>query len=260
MSWWGTVIGGAFGFMMGGPLGAILGATVGNQFGNGVNVGTGPGLSQGNQQRVQAAFFTATFATMGHIAKADGKVTKDEIDMANHIMDQLDLAPDMRTAAIDIFNQGKLNSFDLDEVLNQFRKECHRRGSLIRMFLEIQVQAAYADGELHPLETAVLHKICAILKIPLSELARIENLITGGQSYNGQASQSTMEDAYKVIGVSKDATDKEVKKAYRRLMSQHHPDKMVAKGLPEEMMNIAKEKTQTIRKAYDQIKASRGMR
>ena len=260
MSWWGTLIGGAFGFMMGGPLGAILGATVGNQFGNGVNGGIAPGLNQGNQQRVQAAFFTATFATMGHMAKADGKVTKDEIDLARRIMDQLDLSPDMRQAAIDIFNQGKSSNFDLDDVLNQFRKECHRRSSLIRMFLEIQVQAAYADGVLDPAETAVLHKICAILRIPLSELTRIENLINGGHSYSSKPTQSSLDDAYKVIGVAKNVADKDVKKAYRRLMSQHHPDKMVAKGLPEEMINLAKEKTQTIRKAYDQIKASRGMR
>jgi DnaJ like chaperone protein len=260
MSLWGTLVGGAFGFMMGGPIGAILGSIAGNHFDKGIKGTLGPALQQGEQQRAQAAFFTATFATMGHIAKADGKVTQDEIAVASRIMDQLDLVPEMRKAAIDIFNEGKSSSFDLDDVLNQFRLECNRSGSLINLFLEIQVQAAYADGVMHSGERAILHRICETLRISLAELQRIENLVNGSSAFHGQESQSTIEDAYHVLGVAKSNTDKEVKKAYRRLMSQHHPDKMVSKGLPEEMINIAKEKTQDIRKAYDQVKETRGMR
>jgi len=261
MSWLGKVVGGAFGFLMGGPLGAILGASVGHQFDEGLHgVQVDEQLSPGDQHRVQMAFFTATFSVMGHIAKADGQVTAAEINLAKRIMNELALTEEMRSAAINLFDQGKDNNFPLYGVLDQFRRECHRRTHLIRMFLEIQIQAAYADGVLDPAEEAVLRKICTHLGISRFEYESIKLQFQAQQRFHGQnqhKSAEILEDAYAVLGVAKTATDAEIKKAYRRLMSQHHPDKLVAKGLPEEMMTIAKEKTQKIRKAYEVVKDSR---
>ncbi len=262
MSWLGKVIGGAFGFLLGGPLGAILGASVGHQFDAGLEgVEIDDRLGSGDQHRVQMAFFTATFSVMGHIAKADGKVTAAEINLAKRIMDELALTEDMRKAAINLFNQGKGNDFPINEVLDQFRKECHRRTHLIRMFLEIQIQAAYADGVLDQAEEGVLRNICTHLGVSRFDYERIKLQFQAQQRFYGHAQQRQtadhLNDAYAVLGVSESAADAEVKKAYRRLMSQHHPDKLVAKGLPEEMMVIAKEKTQKIRKAYELIKDSR---
>ncbi len=262
MSWLGKVIGGAFGFLMGGPLGAILGASVGHQFDEGLqNIDDGEGLNPGDQHRVQMAFFTATFSVMGHISKADGRVTSDEINLAKRVMDELALSGDMRKTAINLFEQGKDPHFPLEEVLNQFRRECHRRTNLIQMFLELQIQAAYADGKLDGAEENVLFIICEQLGISRFEYQRIKIQFQAQQRFYGrnqqQQASDRLDDAYAVLGVDKSATDAEVKKAYRRLMSQHHPDKLVAKGLPEEMMTIAKEKTQKIRKAYEVIKASR---
>lgn len=268
MSWLGKVVGGAFGFLLGGPLGAVLGASVGHQFDTGMEGMQGDiRLGRGDQHRVQMAFFTATFAVMGHLAKADGRVTEAEINLAKRVMDEMRLSGEMRNTAINLFRQGKQPGFPLYDVLDQFRRECHRRTQLIRMFMEIQIQAAYADGGLDRAEEAVLLKICAHLHVSRFEYETMKMQFQaqqrfyryGGQSQRpGQAQASALDDAYTVLGVKSTASDAEVKKAYRRLMGQHHPDKLVAKGLPEEMMVLAKEKTQQIRKAYETIKAARG--
>jgi DnaJ like chaperone protein len=267
MSWLGKVLGGAFGFLMGGPLGAILGASVGHQFDIGMNgMADAESLNPGDQHRVQMAFFTATFSIMGHVAKADGMVSKAEIDLANRIMDELALSGEMRQTAVNLFQQGKKPDFPLDDVLHQFRIECHRRTNLMKMFLEIQLQAAFADGTLDDNEERLLRHICAQLGISRFEYESIKIQLQAQQRfYSHQQSQSrpsnrdkyNINDAYKALGIKKTASDAEVKKAYRRLISQHHPDKLVAKGLPEEMMTLAKEKTQKIRKAYETIKETR---
>ena len=147
MSWWSTVIGGAVGFMIGGPLGAMLGvAFAGNFSKRRANSGFNGNFGPGNQQRVQAAFFSGVFSVMGYISKVDGKVSKSEIVLAQQVMQHMQLSEEMIQVAKDLFNQGKQADFKLDEVLEQFRVETHRRTHLIRMFLEIQIQAAYADG------------------------------------------------------------------------------------------------------------------
>lgn len=259
MSWLGKVVGGAFGMLMGGPLGAMLGASIGHQFDAGMEgiARDDEELSPGDQHRVQMAFFTATFSVMGHVAKADGKVTTAEIELAKRVMTELSLSNELRKTAINLFNQGKASDFPLYGVLDQFRRECHRRTHLIRMFLEIQIQVAFADGILDAAEEKVLHKICAHLGVSNVEYENIKRQFQAQQRFYGQKQQTSanqLDDAYAVLGITSMATEADVKKAYRRLMSQNHPDKLVAKGLPEEMMVLAKEKTQKIRKAYETIK------
>ena len=266
MSWWGKLAGGAFGFMLGGPLGALLGAVLGHNLDKGLRgLEQDEGLGAGDQERVQTAFFTATFSVMGHVAKADGHVSRDEIALARSVMERMDLDAEMRHAAIELFNQGKQPHFPLDDVLEQFRRECRRRSTLIQMFIEIQLQAAYADGRLDTAEEQVLLHICRQLGIPEFLFRRLQRMVEAQHGFGAasgrqarQAARPPLEDAYAMLGVSASASDAEVKKAYRRLMSQHHPDKLVAKGLPEEMMKLAAEKTGEIRKAYEQIKEARG--
>lgn len=268
MSWLGKVVGGAFGFLLGGPLGAILGASVGHQFDAGMEgLETDGSFGPGDRHRVQMAFFTATFSVMGHLAKADGRVSEAEISLARRIMDEMRLSGEMRETAINLFQQGKSPDFPVYDVLDQFRRECHRRTQLIRMFMEIQIQAAFADGGLEQAEEKVLLNICNHLHVSRFEYESMklqfqaqQRFYQYGGTYRGTVGSSTskLEDAYAVLGVNTTASDAEVKKAYRRLMGQHHPDKLVAKGLPEEMMVLAKEKTQQIRKAYETIKTARG--
>ena len=269
MSWWGKLVGGAFGFMLGGPLGAVLGAALGHKFDKGLE-GFPEGdieWGSGDRERVQTAFFTATFSVMGHLAKVDGRVSPKEIRLAEAVMSQMSLSGEMKETAIRLFNEGKSADFPLDEVLEQFRQECHRRQTLVQMFIEILLQAAYADGQMGPVEESLLLHICARLNISEFVFRRLEQMIQAEQHYTGagrqvppEAERFSLEDAYAMLNISADATDKQVKQAYRRLMSQHHPDKLVAKGLPEEMMKLATQKTNEIRKAYERVKEDRGMR
>ncbi|MGK0298221.1 MAG: DnaJ like chaperone protein, partial [Gammaproteobacteria bacterium] len=153
MSWWGKVIGGTFGFMIGGPLGALMGAAFGHNFDQGLQgMSAGNGNYQDKQFRIQTAFFTATFSVMGHVCKADGTVSEDEINAAKQVMDHMALNPDQKKAAMALFNEGKKTNFPLDDVLVQLRNEIGHRLTLKRMFLEIQCLAAGADGTIHPNE------------------------------------------------------------------------------------------------------------
>jgi len=257
MSWWTSVLGGALGYMIGGPLGAMLGVAFAGNFSKGKSKfsGSAKDYHPGDKQRVQAAFFTSVFSVMGYIAKVDGKVSKSEILLAQQVMQQMQLSEAMQKVAKELFNQGKHKDFNLDEVLEQFRIECHRRTHLVRMFFEIQIQATYADGVLDDKEHDALKYIAQKLHFPIHEL---KNLIQQFSATNNN--QLTVSDAYVILGADKSLTDKELKRAYRRLLAQHHPDKLVAKGLPEEMIKLANEKTQEIISAYELIKKHRDIR
>ena len=263
MSWWGKALGGAFGFMIGGPLGAVFGAALGHNFDKGLAQSAHfESQGVGEKERVQSAFFAATFSVMGYIAKVDGRVSEIEIKMANQVMSQMMLDSDQRRVARELFNEGKQSGFDIDGVLNQFKTECHRRSHLIQMFLEIQIATLLADGVAHQKERDAIYYIGEKLGIARNVVEQLIGMVQGQQYYSGESSvkhtaKADLDNAYSVLGVSASATDAEVKKAYRRLMNQHHPDKLVSKGLPEEMVKLATEKTQEIRKAYDQVKKSR---
>jgi len=261
MSWWGKIAGGAFGFLLGGPLGALIGAAVGHQFDSGLKrLGTA-GFLPGDQQRVQGAFFTATFSVMGHIAKADGRISQDEIRNAERVMASMNLDAEMRAAAINLFNQGKAPGFPLDAVLDQFLREVNRRQLLIRLFVEIQLQAAFADGRLHPAEHDLLERICLRLGISPEAFEALAGAARAETHYQapGGRRRLSLDDAYALLEIDEQASDQEVKRAYRRMMSRHHPDKLVSRGLPEEMVKVATEKTQEIRAAYDHVKQARGL-
>jgi DnaJ like chaperone protein len=272
MNWWGKLIGGAFGFMLGGPLGALLGAAVGHKFDSGLqSVLTDAARGAEDVQRTQSAFFAATFSIMGHLAKADGVVTGDEINAARNIMAQMQLNEEQQRAAVHLFNEGKRPDFPLDEVLRQFKTECHGQRALVQLFLEIQITTVMADGVVHTAERSLLQRIGIQLGFNATYIEQLIMMVQAQSFYSHQGSYrqtgrptarktDTLKTAYEVLGLEQNAPDTDVKKAYRRLMNQHHPDKLVAKGLPEEMMKIANEKTQEIKEAYEHIKAARQLK
>jgi len=248
----GVIVGGVIGFWTGGAWGLLFGAAVGfaiNRWLFRVLLG---------DKSPQALFFKATFAVMGKVAKADGRVTEHEIQFARDVMARMRLDEDKKRQAMVYFSQGKQTDFDLSSVLQPLSLLIQRRSGVKVMFLEIQLQAAMADGEISPNELAVIQQVCTFLKMSQEEMNQLLSRMQAQQSFDGaQSSQVSIEEAYKVLGVSSDVDDAQLKKAYRRLMSQHHPDKLVAKGLPPEMMQLAKEKTQEIQAAYDRVKTAR---
>jgi len=265
MSWWGKLLGGTFGYMLGGPLGALLGAVLGHKFDNGlVNAFNVENLRPGDVEQIQTAFFTTTFLVMGHLAKADGRVSESEIAQAKFIMQQMQLNDEQTRVAMGLFNEGKADSFDLVAVIVQFKQVCGRRRNLEQMFLEILISTAMADGNLDEIEREILLKICKQLGFSRITFEKLIQMIQAQQHYSSgdgrQAAYQNIEDAYNMLGIKETATDSEVKKAYRKLMNQHHPDKLVSRGLPEEMLKLATEKTQEIKAAYEQIKKERNIK
>ncbi|WED22153.1 co-chaperone DjlA [Vibrio sp. JC009] len=284
----GKILGIFFGFLFGGLFGALFGLFLGHQFDKArrlSNAGfrASSAFSGGpSQQERQAEFFKAGFAVMGHVAKAKGQVTKEEIQLASTMMDRMRLHGEQRKAAQEAFREGKSSDFPLEEVLERVRISSAGRFDLLQFFLELQISAAFADGSLHPSERNILHVIAKGLGFSSQQLEQRLQMqeaafrfqqggggFGGGSAGGRQQSQGGWQqtyqkdhlaDAYKVLGITEDADGREVKKAYRKLMNEHHPDKLVAKGLPPEMMEVAKEKAQEIQSAYDLIKKEKGFK
>ncbi|NQZ20881.1 MAG: co-chaperone DjlA [Colwellia sp.] len=260
MKIWGKLLGFLFGFMLSkNILGALIGMFIGHNFDKGRSFDFSHlANSKGAESKRQAAFFYTTFSVMGYIAKANGLVSKHEIQFASAYMDKLSLQGELRQQAQDAFSEGKSSDFSLKDRLRKFKTACGNRHDLLSLFLEIQIQVAFADGILDNEERQALHTIAEQLGFSAKELDQLlEMMIAGAQFHQGQgtqqSSQSQLESAYKVLGVSPDTSEKDIKNTYRKLMSQHHPDKLVAKGLPPEMMEMAKQKTQDIQAAYEVI-------
>ncbi len=266
MSIFGKIICGILGFLIGGPIGLLIGVWLGHSFDKGVTQDFGRVFQQFDPQQTQQAFFESTFAVMGHIAKADGVVKKEEIAAAEQIMLTLGLTGDKRQQAIDAFNHGKSEHFVLTEQLQFLIQNCIRKPSLIQMFLEIQIVAAAADGRISTPEMEILYQIGSAFRMSANRIDRLVEMVLAQQSFHqsssGNRSRQTgapsLEQAYKVLGIPQTADKQEVKKAYRKLMSQHHPDKLVSKGMPEEMVKVATEKSQEIQSAYEMIKKQQG--
>lgn len=268
MRYWGKVIGLFLGLYTGtGAWGVILGLIIGHLFDKAA--GNQRKSYFTNQQNRQSLFFRTTFQVMGHLTKSKGRVTEADIQIASLVMARMQLVGAAKSAAQQAFREGKQGDFPLRDVLRQFRSACFGRFDLIQMFLEIQIQAAFADGSLHPNERQVLYVIAEELGISPAQFDQFLRMIESGQQFGGDQSGSehqrpaggpTLTDACSLLGVKPDDDNTTIKRAYRKLMSEHHPDKLVAKGLPPEMMEIAKQKTQEIQAAYDLIRREKGFK
>ncbi|MFT6734191.1 MAG: DnaJ like chaperone protein [Polaribacter sp.] len=262
MKIWGKVIGGFLGFLIGNIFGLFIGVWIGNSFDRGLKQNFSGVFTHKDPALIQRIFFKTTFSVMGHIAKADGIVSQKEIEAAEQVMAQLGLDPVKRKEAMQSFAEGKESGFDLNANLSEFITNAIRQPSLIQMFLEIQILAAVADGSVNAAEKQILYQIGQVFRLPTAQIDRLVEMVIAQQSFHQEGSSgrarnqsgATLEQAYKVIGVSANSNKQEVKRAYRKLMSQHHPDKLVAKGMPKEMLKVATEKSQEIQAAYEMIK------
>ena len=257
--WWGKLIGGIIGLFRGGITGLVFGVFLGHMVDRFL-----AGL--GGVNRVRDAFFSAMFATLGHINKADGRVTRAEIAAAEELMRRLQLSQEERQRAIAFFQQGKQADFDLEATLREFARHSMMRQELRIMFIELLLEAAMADGSLSAAEEVILQRACAVLHIPANVYAAMRRARDdGAQSQSGHYQQTpardgSLQQAYAALGLKTDASEHEIKRAYRKLISQYHPDKLVSQGLPEEMMEMSKRRVREINAAYDRIKASKGIK
>lgn len=252
------------GYFFVGPWGILIGLVIGHVIDSGKSNLAGLNIKRGSVRQQQAAFFQTLFLLMGRLAKVDGVVSTEEIKLASDIMNRMGLSGDAKKQAIALFNQGKDASFDLAEVLADFQKVVGDKSILTRTLIEILLMSAYADGDFCLQEKSFVSQVCAHLGISVAEFEKLHLQIKQQAQFRqsgGAAShlndKEMLQAAYDAVGVSADMSDADIKKAYRRLMSKNHPDKMTAKGLPDEMILIAKERTQEIQAAYDLIKKIR---
>jgi DnaJ like chaperone protein len=205
---------------------------------------------------LHAQFLNSTFAVMGALCKADGAVSRDEIQVAESMFTRLNLSSEQRELAMAAFSRGKAPSFDLDAEVSSFMRASRGQRSLVVMFLQIQCAAVASDGNVHQNEHQMLVRVARGLGLSEADVAQLEALLRTGAP--GPSPQHKLQDAYTALGVSSSATDSEIKQAYRRLMSQNHPDKLAGRGLPESMREMAEERSREISTAYAVIKEARG--
>jgi DnaJ like chaperone protein len=257
----GKILGGFFGALFFGVIGGIVGIGIGHLFDQGLHTN----LSQqffGNIAAAQQAFFAATFSVMGHIAKADGRISSEEIQFAEKIISSMGANAALRTEAIRLFTLGKSPNFNLDVTLDQLMHYC-KSPTLLQVFVDIQLQTVALDGYSEN-KQRIIDYICQRLGV----LSFRQENFSFYQQYSQQQSQQRQQqrpasnnatDPYQILGMPPTASNAEIKKQYRKLMSQHHPDKLMSQGLPESMVKIATEKTQRIQGAYEAICQMRAM-
>lgn len=280
----GKIAGLFFGFLLTRHvIGALAGLVIGHLFDNALKrVAIRQNVENwlDGEDSKQSIFFYTTFSVMGHVAKASGRVTNEHIQTATTFMQQMRLSSEQMAEAKDAFREGKLAGFPLKSKLKFFKQHFGHRQDLSQFFLEIQIQTAYCDSLLEDDEYQVLLKIAKELgfsRRALDQLIAMWEAEMRFQAFQkhkqeknrkydrrsehrqqqAQEKSPSLLDAYALLGVSERDGSRDIKRAYKRLMSQNHPDKLVAKGLPPEMMEVAKQKTQDIQSAYELIKKAR---
>jgi len=259
--WFGKIIAGLIGLAVGGPLGLIIGVIVGHYFDRGLGNVFRP-LSASDRQAVESEFFRTVFLLLGKLAKCDGRVSEIEVAHTEQLMAHMGLHSDHRREAIALFKEGAGADFDIQEPLQRFRHTCGRHPALSRQLLNYLLALALADGALSPPEEALLRQIAAGLGLPAALFDQLIRMIRAqshfrdygaGAAPGGNRSASELATAYEALGVASTASDAEVKRAYRKLMSENHPDKLMGQGVPEDMIQLATERSQEIQTAYDLI-------
>ncbi len=254
------LIGAITGFLLLGIWGGLLGFFLGSIIDRVRVYGSGAMNPLQNAMR-QAVFLETLFISMGKLAKADGHVSQNEIDHVEQFMQKLGMTEQHRQQAIVWFKQGADPDFDLGQTYARFMRVCGHTRDLKQVLLVYLIIMAHADGNFHPAEEALLTDVAGRLGFGPQAFQHILNMVRNQVHFGaGQVDPAkALEDAYQALGVNKDSSDAEVKRAYRKLMSQYHPDKLMGQGVPEDMIAMATEQAKEIQLAYDLVKKSRNM-
>jgi len=255
MSWLGAGIGAGIGMMLGGPIGAALGMWVGHSVGKArsamqtAGVGMiGTGAITGRRE-AQTIFFVALFSMLAKMAKADGRVTAEEAEVVNHLAKhQLNMDAEDRQAASDIFKNALNDAYSIYDYAKQYR-QITQSHPMREMVYRLLFTLAYADRHLHAAEDAILKEIPAHLGLDGSYY----NIFK--EEFQGQ--HADLSKSYKILDCSPENGDVEIKKAYRKLCMEYHPDRIGSKGLPEGFMTFAQEQMHQINDAYKAVMNSR---
>jgi DnaJ like chaperone protein len=249
MGWVGKLLGGTLGFAIGGPLGAILGAALGHGFDWGTkNLRSEYGGRRGPIRRSQLTFFVATFSMLSKLSEADGYVSPEELKTIDEFMTrELGLDQPSRETAARIFNAARSSPEGFEDFALQFYGEFHERRQLLLVMVDILVRVAVSDGAMGTAEEAMIRSAVSIFDIDEIQYRAILS------RYSSQIDRY-----YTILQSERADSNDEIKRRYRRLANEYHPDKIASKGLPEEFSHYASEKFREIQEAYEHVRAERG--
>jgi len=239
MSIWGTILGGAAGFAIGGPIGALMGGAA-------VHFASKAARGQIGATTQQAIFAAGFIALCAKMAKADGVVTRDEV---NVFKKAFHVEPSEAKRVGWFFDEAKKDVAGFDAYAGQLYRQFHNQPAVLEQVIDLLFHIAMADGVMHPAEMDYLREVARIFNISEVDFSRIRESHTGPDQ----------SDPYTVLGLEHNASDKEVKSAYRKLIKEHHPDLLMAQGVPEELIDVANDKLASINDAYDKIAKARGI-
>ncbi len=248
------------GYLLLGFWGALFGFFVGNIIDRARKLGLGAVNPLTTAHR-QSVFLETAFILMGRLAKVDGHISQAEISQTEDFIKKMNLSAEHRKIAIEQFKRGSDPDFDIRPQLDTFIAVCGQTLHLKQVLLLYLMLMALADGQLDPAEKNLLQQIALHLGYSRSEFSTLLDMVMSQTHFSQtQATTQTLQDAYQALGVSEKSSDQEIKRAYRKLISQYHPDKLIGQGLPEDMIAVATEQAKEIQLAYDLIKKHRHIR
>ena len=246
MSIWGRLIGGAAGFALGGPIGAILGVMAGGAFDRRSRSKSSFNFNRIDNNQKQQIFTISFIILSAKLAKSDGQVTDDEI---RAFKEKFKVPKSELNKVAKIFNEAKKDSYGYKEIANQVGNLFSDNKILLEELLNNLFFIAASDGNISVNEVDLLKSISKSFKFSEKDFQRIFQ-----SNLNNKDS-----DPYKVLGVNRSSTDAEIRKKWIKLNKEHHPDNLIAKGMPKEFIKQSNKELAAINIAYDKIKEVRGM-
>jgi DnaJ like chaperone protein len=256
MTIWGKLFGGVGGFALGGPLGALLGGLAGHavdrmrdstrELSQHENIGEAEQDHRADDNTKKVAFTIAVIVLGAKMAKADGVVTKDEVHAFKQVFH---VPPEEMKNVGRVFNQARKDSRGFEPYAKQIARMFQHNPAVLEELLDGLFHIARADGNVSNAELAYLQQVAEIFGLDQPAWDRIKANNLGADGH----------DPYELLGISHDASDEEVKSAYRKLVRENHPDRLVSQGMPQEFIEMANDKLATINGAYEEIRKQRGI-